>query len=122
MLEKLNSAIVKLQGFALSQEQATNIEIIYNTCLELGIKRKRHISYIFATIFHEGARKETINGKTIFRRVVSVEEIGKGKGKPYGSKIKYSKINITQILINFILGGDLFKLHGMKFMKSLENY
>jgi hypothetical protein len=91
MLEKLNSAIVKLQGFALSQEQATNIEIIYNTCLELRIKRKRHIAYIFATIFHEGARKETINGKTIFRRVVSVEEIGKGKGKPYGGKIKYSK-------------------------------
>jgi putative chitinase len=91
MLEKLNSAIVKLQGFALSQEQATNIEIIYNTCLELGIKRKRHIAYIFATIFHEGARKETINGKTIFRRVVSVEEIGKGKGKPYGGKIKYSR-------------------------------
>jgi hypothetical protein len=66
MLEKLNSAIVKLQGFALSQEQATNIEIIYNTCLELGIKRKRHIAYIFATIFHEGARKETINGKNHF--------------------------------------------------------
>jgi hypothetical protein len=121
MLEKLNSAIVKLQGFALSQEQATNIEIIYNTCLELGIKRKRHISYIFATIFHEGARKETINGKTIFRRVVSVEEIGKGKGKPYGGKIKYSKNNNTQILIKYILVVDSFKLHGMKFMKSLAN-
>ena len=95
MIEKLNSAIVKLQGFALSQEQADNIKIIYNTCLEFGIKRKRHIAYIFATIFHEGARKETINGKTVYRRVVSVEEIGKGKGKPYGSKIKYSKIKYT---------------------------
>lgn len=87
MIEKLNSAIIKLQGFALSQEQADNIAIIYNACLEFGIKRKRHIAYIYATIFHEGARKE--NGK--FRRLVSVEEIGKGKGKPYGGKIKYSK-------------------------------
>lgn len=95
MLEKLNSAIVKLQGFALSQEQADNIQIIYNTCLELGIKRKRHIAYIFATIFHEGALKEVINGKTIYRRIVSVEEIGKGKGKPYGIKIKYSKKTYT---------------------------
>ena len=43
MIEKLNSAIVKLQGFALSQEQADNIKIIYNTCLEFGIKRKQHI-------------------------------------------------------------------------------
>ncbi len=95
MIEKLNSAIVKLQGFALSQEQSDNINIVYNACLEFGIKRKRHIAYIFATIFHEGARKETINGKTVYRRVVSVEEIGKGKGKPYGSKIKYSKIKYT---------------------------
>lgn len=87
MIEKLNSAIIKLQGFALSQEQADNIAIIYNACLEFGIKRKRHIAYIYATIFHEGSRKE--NGK--FRRLVSVEEIGKGKGKPYGGKIKYSK-------------------------------
>ena len=91
MIDKLNSAIVKLQGFALSQEQADNINIIYNTCIELGIKRKRHTSYIFATIFHEGSRKERVNGKTIYRRIVSVEEVGKGKGKPYGSKIKYSK-------------------------------
>jgi len=95
VIEKLNSAIVKLQGFALSQEQSDNINIVYNACLEFGIKRKRHIAYIFATIFHEGARKETINGKTVYRRVVSVEEIGKGKGKPYGSKIKYSKIKYT---------------------------
>lgn len=91
MLEAIKSAIVKLQGFSLSQEQSDNIAIIYDAILKHGIKRKRHISYIMATIFHEAARLDDIAGKKQYRRIVCVEEIGKGNGKPYGEKIKYNK-------------------------------
>jgi len=91
MVAELYSAVTKLQGFSLSQEQADNIAMIYDAFVKHGGKRKRHIAYIIATAYHEGVRKEKMAGKTILRRIVSVEEIGKGKGKPYGSKIKYNK-------------------------------
>lgn len=90
MLEAIKSAIVKLQGFSLSQEQSGNIAIIYDAILKHGIKRKRHISYIMATIFHEAARLDDIAGKKVYRRILCVEEIGCGKGKRYGKKIKYN--------------------------------
>lgn len=90
MLENIKKAIIKLQGFTLSQEQSDNISIIYDACIRHGIKRKRHISYIFATVFHEAARLERIGDKRVYRRIVCLEEIGRGKGKKYGSKIKYS--------------------------------
>lgn len=95
MVAELYSAVTKLQGFALSQEQADNIALIYAAFVKHGGIRKRHIAYIIATAYHEGVRKEKMAGKIILRRIVSVEEIGKGKGKPYGNKIKYSKKHYT---------------------------
>ena len=40
----------------------------------------RWLSYILATVYHETART-----------MQPIEEWGKGKGKPYGSKLKYGK-------------------------------
>lgn len=91
MLVELNSAIRKLQGFELSQEQSDNIKHIYEAFIRHGGKRKRHLAYILATAYHEAARKEKMAGRTIYRRIVVCEEIGKGEHKPYGKKIKYSK-------------------------------
>lgn len=90
MYDNIVNAVTKLQGFALNKEQLDNIDIILKAITKNGVKRKRQIAYIFATIFHESARKEIINGKKVYRRIVCVEEIGKGKGKRYGKKVKYS--------------------------------
>ena len=58
MVAELYSAVTKLQGFALSQEQADNIAMIYDAFVKHGGIRKRHIAYIIATAYHEGVRKE----------------------------------------------------------------
>lgn len=90
MLKKLIESITKMQGFNLSQEQADNIALIYYACIKHGIVRKRHIAYIFATVFHEAARREMIGSRVIYRRVVCVEEMDKGGTRRYARKVKYS--------------------------------
>jgi len=95
MYDKIVKAITKLQGFALTKEQHDNIDIILSAINKNGVKRKRQIAYIFATVFHESARKEILNGKKVYRRILCIEEIGRGKGKRYGKKIKYNGTSYT---------------------------
>lgn len=60
----------------LSAEQQANANLILNECESYSLLPS-HIAYILATAWHESKFKP-------------IEEIGKGKGKPYGSKIKYT--------------------------------
>lgn len=60
----------------LSAEQQANANIILNECESYSLLLGQ-TAYVLATAWHESKFKP-------------VEEIGKGKGKPYGSKIKYS--------------------------------
>lgn len=60
---------------SLTQAQVESIEAILNECVN--IIDNRWVAYIFGTTYHETAY-----------RMVPVEEIGKGKNKQYGKKVK----------------------------------
>ena len=60
----------------LTAQQQANANLILNECESYSLLLGQ-TAYVLATAWHESKFKP-------------VEEIGKGKGKPYGSKIKYS--------------------------------
>jgi len=64
-----------LFGGHLSQSQVDGIEAILTACA--GIHDQRQVAYILATIYHECDKK-----------MQPIEEYGKGKGHPYGRKVK----------------------------------
>ena len=64
--------------YKLDKEQTKNAELIILECKNFGCS-KNQTSYILATAYHECK----------FR---CIEEIGKGRNKPYGKKLKYQKI------------------------------
>ncbi|QTE37464.1 glycoside hydrolase family 19 protein [Mucilaginibacter gossypii] len=68
-------AIRPLFGGKLTQAQVDGIEKILSACKVL--TDERHIAYILATCFHETAKT-----------MQPVRENGRGKGLPYGSKLK----------------------------------
>lgn len=68
----------------LSQKQVDSMDYIINHWDCKGYKDKRWLAYIFATVFHETART-----------MLPIEEIGKGKSRPYGKKFKHSGIPYT---------------------------
>lgn len=61
----------------ISSMQLEGMEAILNEWERRQLTDLRWLAYIFATVFHE-------TGKSM----QPVEEIGKGKGKPYGKKLK----------------------------------
>lgn len=60
----------------LLQSQVDSIEAILNECNNMD---ERKIAYILGTVYHETNAT-----------MLSIEEYGKGKGRPYGKKIKHS--------------------------------
>jgi putative chitinase len=62
----------------LTQTQVDSVNAILDSCIKHGIIDKRYIAYILATCYHESGLKP-------------IEEIGKGKGLPYGSKLDIGK-------------------------------
>lgn len=60
----------------LTAQQQANANLILNECESYSLLLGQ-TAYVLATAWHESKFKP-------------IEEIGKGKGKPYGSKIKYS--------------------------------
>lgn len=78
---KMNYSAIRpmFRGGKLSQSQVENIEAILKEADKRKIEDSRQVAYILATAFHETAQT-----------MKAIEEYGKGKGKPYGSKIKYS--------------------------------
>ncbi len=71
--EKLYAAIRTITP-TLTQIQVDSIEAILAACSNHLISDPRHIAYILVTAYHES-------------RFKPIEEIGKGKGYPYGQKL-----------------------------------
>jgi|SRR6478609_10148073 len=69
----------KHSPYTLQPFQKQGFEAMFNRWDKLGLKDLRYLAYILATSWHE-------TGTTM----QPIEEIGKGKHKPYGLKIKYS--------------------------------
>lgn len=64
----------------LNQTQVNGIEKIFDEWDNGGYTDIRWLAYMLATVYHE------CDGK-----MIPIEEYGKGKGRPYGSKIKMSR-------------------------------
>lgn len=69
---------------ALSTDQVTGMEAVIDQWDKSGYTDLRWLAYMYATDYHETAR-----------RMMPIEEFGKGKGRPYGSKIKRSGLHYT---------------------------
>lgn len=63
----------KMLRKTLSPQQTANINLIFQTCLNQDVTDLRMVAYILATVQWETART-----------FLSIDEFGKGKGKPYG--------------------------------------
>jgi putative chitinase len=87
MIDKLKFYTgIREQGLftKLSQAQVENIDAIINYWDLQGYTDVRWLAYIFATTKHESAST-----------MQPIEEYGKGKGRPYGKKIKHSGVPYT---------------------------
>lgn len=87
MIDKLKFYTgIREQGlFAkLSQPQVENIDAIINYWDLQGYTDVRWLAYMMATCYHETAKT-----------MQPIEEYGKGKGRPYGKKIKHSGVPYT---------------------------
>ena len=75
---------IKTQGLfkKLSIEQVVAIDSVLNEWDLKGYKDIRWLAYMFATIYHETATT-----------MLPIEEYGKGKGRPYGKKLKMSRLS-----------------------------
>ena len=69
-----------LFGGILTKQQVDGMEAKIDIWEKSGFTDLRWLAYMFATSYHETGR-----------RMYTVEEIGKGKNKPYGSKLKMGK-------------------------------
>lgn len=69
-----------LFGGRITQSQVDGINFKLNAWDQSGLTDIRWLSYMLATSYHETDKK-----------MQPVEEYGKGRGKPYGQKIKYSR-------------------------------
>jgi putative chitinase len=69
----------------LTQKQVDSIDTILNYWDQSGFTDLRWLAYMLGTIYHE-------TGRTM----LPIEEWGKGKGKPYGKKLKHSGVAYTK--------------------------
>ena len=66
----------------LKESQIKKVNRIIKSCHDYGIDDNRKIAYILATIYHE----------TWFT-FEPIEEVGKGKGRKYGNKVRYNGVH-----------------------------
>lgn len=78
--DKLKETKVLNKLKPLNQSQVNGIEAIFNEWDNGNYTDLRWLAYMLATAYHE------VDGK-----MTPIEEYGKGKGRPYGSKIKMSR-------------------------------
>lgn len=79
-------SLVRKEGLfkKLSQKQVMSIDYILNYWDASGYKDLRWLAYMLATVYHETAAT-----------MLPIEEWGKGKGRKYGKKVKYSGVPYT---------------------------
>lgn len=77
---------IKKEGLfsALSQKQVDGMNFILDGWEESGLTDLRWLAYMLATTYHETART-----------MQPIAEYGKGKGRPYGDKIKMNRTRYT---------------------------
>ncbi len=75
---------VSLFGGKLSASQVSGMEAKLNEWEASGFTDIRWLSYMMATSYHETAKK-----------MQPIAEYGKGKGRPYGKKIKHSGVTYS---------------------------
>lgn len=83
--EKFYNTIRPLFGGKLSTSQVDGMERIFKEWNASNFTDLRWLAYIFATSFHETAQ-----------RMQPIEEFGRGKGRPYGKKLKHSGVPYTR--------------------------
>jgi len=69
----------------LRQSQVDGINFILDGWDKSGLQDKRWLAYMLATTYHETART-----------MLPIKEYGKGKGRPYGRKIKMNRTPYTK--------------------------
>jgi putative chitinase len=80
MIKILNNIEQSLFGGRLTHSQRTGIEFKLTAFKKHGVTDIRHQAYMLATSYHETAKT-----------MQPIEEYGKGKGRPYGSKLKQNR-------------------------------
>lgn len=84
--ETFFTEIKPLFGGKLSQSQVDGINAILEANESYRVGNKQ-FAYILATIYHETG---IVRNKQLIRTFQPVEEMGKGKGRKYGAKVKFS--------------------------------
>lgn len=95
-----------IKKYKLDICQISNLKLIYNECMSYGCSTEQ-TAYILATAWHECKFK-------------AIEEIGKGRNKPYGKKLKYQKIK--GIHVSYIKPDKLFYGRGFVQLTWFELY
>lgn len=80
MIKFLNNIEQSLFGGRLTHSQRTGIEFKLTAFKKYGVTDIRHQAYMLATSYHETAKT-----------MQPIEEYGKGRGRPYGSKLKQNR-------------------------------
>lgn len=89
---------------SLNQKQVNGFDAIFDHWNLIDYKDNRWLAYILATVWHEC--KKTMQ---------PIEEIGKGKGKPYGAKFKFNKASYS-------LPNKIYYGRGFVQLTWFENY
>lgn len=69
-----------LFGGRLTQSQVDGINFKLDAWDQSGLNDPRWLAYMLATVYHETDKK-----------MIPIEEYGKGRGRPYGQKIKHDR-------------------------------
>jgi len=96
--------IFKTKFGRFKTSQFNGFEVIFNEWDKRGIHDFRFLAYMLATAWHETATT-----------MQPIREYGRGKGKPYGSKIKHSGVK-------YLLPNVLFYGRGLVQLTWYENY
>lgn len=100
-------AKIRSLGGPLSQEQTDSVNAILASCAKHKVTDSRQIAYIIATAYHEA-------------RLKPVEEIGKGAGLPYGSKLDIGAGPGKRVV--YTTPDQLFYGRGLVQLTWLSNY
>lgn len=84
--------------------QVEGFEAIFDRWDKSGFKDIRWLAYMLATAWHETSRT-----------MQAIEEFGKGKGRPYGKKLKHSRVAYT-------LPNKIYFGRGLVQLTWYENY
>lgn len=98
---------IRTLGGPLSDQQVESVNAILASCAKHGVTNLRQIAYIIATAYHESKLKP-------------IEEIGKGRGLPYGGKLDMGGGPGKRVA--YVIPDQLFYGRGLVQITWLVNY